>query len=111
MITVCSAATQRSAGFVLKLSTGKDVPLSEGLPLTRDELPGLEARGADGTVAIIQRRPSDPRTLLLLNRSRQPWTATERDGRERTVTPGMGIAVEPGVRVNFGEVHGRLIHE
>lgn len=110
-ITVCNAATRRSAGFVLKLSNGRDVLLSDGLPLTRDELPGLQAQGADGTVAIIQRRPSDPRTLLLLNRSRQPWTATERDGRHRTVTPGMGIAVEPDVRINFGEIHGRLVHE
>src|SRR5262249_31053509 len=61
-ITVCSAATRRGAGLVLQLSNGKNVPLSEGLPLTKEELPGLAAQSADGTVAIIQRRPSDPKT-------------------------------------------------
>jgi hypothetical protein len=108
-ITVCSAATRRGAGLVLQLSNGKDVPLSEGLPLTKEELPGLVAQSPDGTVAIIQRRPSDPKTLLLLNRSRTPWTAVERGAAPRTVTPGMGIPLGVGLRVNFGEVDGLLV--
>jgi Ca-activated chloride channel family protein len=106
-ITVCSPASARGIGYTLELSTGKKVLLSEGLPLTAEELSGLEAQAADGTVALVGRKPSDPGVLLLYNRSRQSWAVAE-DGNQRTIGPGFGLPLTPGMRINFGKVLGQL---
>jgi Ca-activated chloride channel family protein len=107
-ITVCNPASARGIGYTLELSTGKKVLLSEGLPLTAEELTGLEAQAADGTVALVGRKPSDPGVLLLYNRSRQSW-AVAQNGAQRTIGPGFGLPLTPGTRINFGKVQGQLI--
>ena len=59
-ITVCSPASSQKTGYTLQLSSGKAVLLQEGMPLTADDLPGLQARGQDGIVALVSRHPTQP---------------------------------------------------
>lgn len=110
-ITVCSPETTKEVGLILELSNGKKVPLSEGLPLTAEDLPGLLAGSPDGTVALVNRKPADPTVLMLRNRSKSPWTIAERSGETKTIDPGLGFQLEPGTRVNFGQVHGELVRK
>jgi len=107
-ITVCSPETVTRTGLMLELSTGHKVPLSDGLPLTAEELPGLQSNSPDGTVAIVGKKPSDPNVLLLRNRSKQSWTVHDAQGGTRSIDPGLGLPLEPGVEINFGRVQGRL---
>lgn len=108
-ITVCSPETVSRTGIMLELSNGQKVPLSDGLPLTADDLPGLQSNSPDGTVALVGKKPADPSILLLRNRSKQSWTVFERNGGSRAIDPGLGLQIEPGVEINFGRVQGRLI--
>ena len=64
------------------------IVLGEGLPLTMQELPGLHPSAADGTVALVGRKPSDPKVLLLRNRSREMWSITEPGGAHRHAVAG-----------------------
>jgi hypothetical protein len=108
-IKVCSAASARQSGYALQLSDGKGLRLGEGMPLTADDLRGLQPQGADGAVALVGQRPNDPRTLVLRNRSRQVWTIRKADGNVQTVEPGGGVELAVGVQINFGQVHGTLM--
>ncbi|MGF1579369.1 MAG: hypothetical protein ACFCD0_08410 [Gemmataceae bacterium] len=108
-IKVCSVETVESSGLVLELSTGRDVPLSEGMPLTAEDLPGLRPKGSDGIVALLSPRPADPTTLLFRNRSLQKWIAMYPDGRKSEVGPGFSVEALPGIIVHFAKgVHGRF---
>jgi Flp pilus assembly protein CpaB len=90
-VKVCTAAEAQPAGANLQLVVVRDVPLMVGMPLTADDIPGLEAQGADGIVALVSRRPNDPKVYLLRNRSRQPWTLTDAEGKQRKIESGLGI--------------------
>ncbi len=107
-VTLCSAAHAKKIGYRLHLSSGRSVALTEGLPLTAEDLPGLEAAGKDGIVALIATRPNDPGTLLLRNRSAQTWSAESRDGIFEMVEPTRSIAVADGMRISFGSIKGSL---
>lgn len=106
-IAVCSATSARAVGIALRLSDGTTVALREGMPLTADDVPGLQASAADGSVALVSRKPSDPRVLLLRNRSKQTWTVTDAAGK-RQVGPGLGVELIAGVTIDFGAVRGTL---
>src|SRR5262249_41116537 len=108
-IAVCSPASARTLGMALQLSNGKTVPLGEGLPLTAEDLPGLIPQGTDGTVALISRRPNDPKSMLLRNRSKQTWQLQDATGNPGTVEPGRAIELALNLLINFGQVQGRLV--
>jgi von Willebrand factor type A domain len=105
-VAVCSAASARGVGMTLQLSSGKTLALTEGMPLTPEDLPGLDPQAADGIVALISRRPSDPQVLLLRNRSKQTWTVTGAAGMRRTIEPGLGTELTAGCNVDFGVLRG-----
>ncbi len=105
-VTVRSAESGQKVEFTLRLSNGKTIPLSDGLPLTAQELPGLQAQSADGTVALISRKPSDPKILLLRNRSKQNWSTADPNGTTQAINPGLGVTLQNGVRINFGAIQG-----
>lgn len=107
-VAVCSAASARAVGMTLQLSSGKTLTLTEGMPLTPDDLPGLDPQAADGIVALISRRPSDPSVLLLRNRSKQTWTVADAAGMKRPIEPGLGTELTAECRIDFGVVHGIL---
>jgi Mg-chelatase subunit ChlD len=107
-VKVCSPASARQVGLALRLSNGRSLLLGVGMPLTGEDLPGLQPQAADGVVALVSARPSAPRSLLLRNRSRQTWTVVGRDGRPKTVEPGLGAELEAGLRVRFGHLTGVL---
>jgi len=107
-IAVCSPASARAIGFSLQLSSGKTLHLSEGMPLTADDIPGLESQGADGVVALISRRPADPRVLLLRNRSRQTWITQDAAGKQQRIDPGLGIELGHALQIHFGQLQARL---
>jgi hypothetical protein len=110
-ISLCSPSTTRTLGLVLQLSNGKNVALNEGMPLTADDIPGLQPQAADGAVALISRRPNDPKTLLLRNRSSQTWAAFDPRGVQSTVEPGRAIELTPNLMLNFGQLQGRLLQQ
>jgi hypothetical protein len=110
-ISLCSPSTTRTLGLVLQLSNGKNVALNEGMPLTAEDIPGLQPQGADGAVALISRRPNDPKTLLLRNRSNQTWAARDANGVQSTVEPGRAIELTPNVMLSFGQLQGRLLQQ
>jgi Mg-chelatase subunit ChlD len=107
-VTVRSAASARQIGYVLKLYNGRSYLLAQGLPLTAEELPGLEAQAADGVVALVASRPNDPASLLLRNRSKQPWTVVADDGTRQTTEPGGAVEMGAEVEVVFGGLRGML---
>ena len=108
-VTVRSATAAAGAEFVLRLSNGKTIPLSDGLPLTAQELPGLQTSSMDGTVALVSKKPADPKVLLLRNRSQQPWSSADTTGANQTVNPGLGIPLQAGTRIHFGNIHGEIV--
>lgn len=107
-IKVCTAAEARPAGANLQLVVVRDVPLMVGMPLTIDDIPGLEAQSPDGIVALVSRRPSDPKVYLLRNRSKQAWIVTDAEGKQRKVEPGLGIELASRCEIDFGQVKGVL---
>jgi Mg-chelatase subunit ChlD len=107
-ITVCSPASSQKTGYALQLSTGRSLPLQDGLPLTEEELPGLKPRGPDGIVALVGRHPTQPQQVQLRNRSAQSWSARLPDGGTQVIDPGRGVELSPGVQVNFGQVQGTI---
>jgi hypothetical protein len=110
-IAVCSAATVRQSGCTLRLADGKSIPLGIGMPLTPDDLPGLEPQGTDRTVALVSARPNDPHTLLLRNRSRQTWKTRDRHGASGEVEPGRGVELTAGMQIDFGPLRGILLQD
>ncbi len=107
-VKVCTAAEAQPAGASLQLVVVRDVPLMVGMPLTADDIPGLEAQGSDGIVALVSRRPSDPKVYLLRNRSKQAWLVTDAEGKQRKVEPGLGIELASRCEIDFGQVKGVL---
>jgi hypothetical protein len=107
-ITLCSAAHGRKVGYTLQLSNGAAFRLVEGLPLTEDDLPGSQAQGADGVVAVVASRPNDPARLLLCNRSKQTWVVSGSQGNLVSIGPGRGVELAPGVSISFGQLRGTL---
>ncbi|MBI2805794.1 MAG: VWA domain-containing protein [Planctomycetes bacterium] len=107
-VRVCSASSAQPTGANLQLVVVRDVPLLIGMPLTADDIPGLEPQGSDGIVALVSRRPNDPKVFLLRNRSKQAWTVTDADGKQRTVGPGLGIELASRCEIDFGQVKGAL---
>jgi hypothetical protein len=108
-IKVCSPASSQTTGYALHLSNGRTVPLQEGMPLTAEDVPGLQPRGQDGIVAIVSRHPTQPREVSLRNRSSQAWSARNADGGTQVVEPGRGLELADGARINFGQVQGEII--
>jgi hypothetical protein len=107
-IKVCSAASARPVGANLQLVLARNLPLMEGMPVTSDDIPGLEPKGTDGIVALVSRRPNDPKVVLLRNRSKQAWTMTDAQGNRRTIEPGQGIELTSRCEIDFGQVKGAL---
>lgn len=107
LLTVRSDASAMPTGATLQLFQVRQVSLFEGMPLTSEDVPGLEPQGADGVVALVSRRPSDPKMLLLRNRSKQTWVVKDGSG-ERTVAPGMSVELSSRCQINFGQVKGTL---
>jgi MFS family permease len=107
-VKVCSAANAVPTGASLQLVVARAVPLMIGMPLTADDIPGLEAQGADGVVALVSRRPNNPKVFLLRNRSKQTWVVTEADGKERKVEPGLSIELSSRCEIDFGQVKATL---
>ncbi len=107
-IRICSATDATPTGASLQLIVLRDVPLMIGMPLTADDIPGLEAQGADGIVALVSRRPNNPKIYLLRNRSKQAWTVTEADGKQRKVEPGLSIELSAKCEIDFGQVKATL---
>jgi hypothetical protein len=108
VVALRSAAQARQAGCTLRLSNGASFHLVEGLPLTAEDLPGLEAQGTDSVVALVSSRPNDPATLLLRNRSKQVWVLRGPDGGEQIIGPGRGLELSSNGSISFGQLQGTL---
>ena len=106
-MTVHSDASATPTGASLELMQVRQLNLLEGMPLTTEDLPGLEPQGSDGVVALVSRRPADPKALLLRNRSKQTWVVTDQGG-ERTVNPGQSAELSARCQINFGQAKGTL---
>jgi len=107
-IKVCSPAHADPTGAHLQLIVIRDLALMIGMPLTGDDIPGLEPQGSDGIVALVSRRPNNPKIFLLRNRSKQAWTVTEADGKQRKVEPGLSIELSVRCEIDFGQVKATL---
>jgi Ca-activated chloride channel family protein len=107
-VSVCSPGSAQASGYTLQLAQGKALDLGVGMPLTAEDLPGLEAQGQDGVVALVSRRPGNAQVLVLRNRSRQTWTARRGDGARQAVEPGRGIDLDADLLIDFGGLRGRL---
>jgi hypothetical protein len=101
-------ATAASGGAMsLRLSNGKTLQLQDGMPLTGEDLPGLQAQGADGIVALVSPRPANRAILLLRNRSKQVWKVRDANGI-RDVGPGLSVELTTSFDIAFGAVQGRF---
>jgi Ca-activated chloride channel family protein len=107
-VTLRSVAASRRTGYVLALAGGRSIALLDGMPLTAEDLPGLEPKGSDGMVAIVSAQPGRAQEVLLRNRSRQSWTMHDAAGRPQAIDPGRGVELAPGVAVDFGQVRGTI---
>lgn len=111
VVTVRSAEHARQAGHTLRLSSGASFRLVEGLPLTAEDVPGLQAEGADRVVAVVGTRPNDPSVLLLRNRSRQSWALIGSDGSRRVLASGGAVELSFDGIILFGNVEGTFRRE
>lgn len=107
-IKVCSVASARPTGATLRLIQVRHLSLMDGMPLTTEDIPGLEPQGSDGVVALVSRRPNDPNSFLLRNRSKKAWTVLDGSGQKRTVEPGLGIELHSPCEIDFGQARGKL---
>ena len=107
-VTLCSPGQSRAGAPGLRLSTGETHALSNGLPLTAENIPGLQAQQADGVVALVSSRPGQANALMLRNRSRSAWRVTMPDGSVQTIEAGLGVVLQPGIRISFGATEGWL---
>jgi hypothetical protein len=105
-VTMRSVAASRRTGYELALIGGQSLQLQEGMPLTAEDLPGLEPKGADGMVALVSAQPNRPQEVLLRNRSKQSWTAWDTGNKKQIIEPGRGVELADGVEVDFGQVAG-----
>jgi Ca-activated chloride channel family protein len=105
-VTMRSVSASRRTGYELALIGGETLQLQEGMPLTPEDLPGLEPKGTDGMVALVSAQPNRPQEVLLRNRSKQTWTAWDASGRKQPIEPGRGVELATGVEVDFGQVAG-----
>ncbi|MFO0969037.1 MAG: GYF domain-containing protein [Gemmataceae bacterium] len=106
-IAVRSAQQAEATGLALVFK-GKALALSDGLPITEEDIPDLKAQGTDGVVALVSPRPSNREILLLRNRSKQTWKVIEEDGQERAINPGLSIELTKPCAVLFGRTRARL---
>ena len=102
-IRVCSPASAKPTGVTLQLAIARNVSLMDGMPLTADDIPGLEAKGMDGVVAMVSKRPTTPQVYLLRNRSKQAWSVTDAEGKKREIGPGLSIELTSKCEVDFGQ--------
>jgi len=107
-IILCSPESAGHIGVVLELDSGRFIPLSEGLPLTAEDIPGLHSSYPDGTVALVSPKTAEPDLLLLFNRSKEEWRATDANGITKIIYPDLGVTLNVGTRINFGRVQGEL---
>jgi len=110
-VTMRSVEQARKVGFALCLSNQKEICLTEGMPLTAAELPGLDSQAADGMVLLVSAHPRDAKKLVLRNRSKQTWAARKSDGVTQEIAPGGSIELANGLRVNFGKIQATLKRE
>jgi hypothetical protein len=110
-VTMRSVEQARKLGFALSLSNQQEISLSEGMPLTAAELPGLEAQGSDGMVLLVSAHPRDPQKHVLRNRSKQTWRIRKPDGAQLDVQPGASIDLVHGLSVHFGKIKALLKRE
>ncbi|MFO0964333.1 MAG: protein kinase [Gemmataceae bacterium] len=108
-IMLCNPESVGRVGFALALSNGRTIPLSEGLPLTAEDLPGLHTSYPDGMVALVSPKTAEPDLLLLSNRSQQQWKMTDARGAMRIIDPGVGVTLASGTRIDFGRIEGQLV--
>lgn len=68
------------------------------------------AGGYDFTkvIASVSQHPSDPTKWGLKNNSGSRWTCNYQDGRVVDVEPGKNLALQSGIRVNFGKAEGEI---
>ena len=105
--TAPQPARRPTSGFSLRLSTGKTVPLSDGMKLSTADIPGLQA-SAGNTVAEVGRNPNDPNVMGLKNLSRTAWTATVGNQNRVQVAPGRNVRIAAGTKISFGSVDAEI---
>lgn len=96
--------------LVLRVSTGRTVPLGDDGWLSITDLPGLQSAGGPG-VAQVCRNPSDPGVRGLRNGSQAAWTAYMPNGSVLEVAPGRTVRLAEGVRIQFGMVEAEVMVE
>lgn len=101
------ATAQSGAGFTLRLSTGKTIPLADSVKLSTVDIPGLQASNGT-TVAEVGRNPNDPNVLGLKNLSRSAWTATLANRDRVQVDPGRNVRIATGTKISFGSVSAEI---
>lgn len=101
------AVAAAGGAMTLRLSNGKTLQLMDGMPLTAQDLPGLQPQGTDGIVALVSPRPSNRAVLLLRNRSKQGWKVRDAKGI-RDVGPGLSVELTSSFDIAFGGVQGRF---
>jgi hypothetical protein len=103
-----SAEQARKLGYALCLSNDDEISLTEGMPLTAEELPGLESQGTDGMVLLVSAHPRDAKKVVLRNRSKQTWKGRKADGTQQDIAPGASIELGIGLQINFGKIKATL---
>jgi len=98
----------RAGGFLLRVSSGRTIQLSEGIRLSPTDIPGLKANIASETVAEVSQHPNDPTILGLKNLSNRSWDVTVVAGDRRQIEPGRSIRLAIGTKIDFGSVTGEI---
>ncbi len=89
---------------------GRVFPLSEGVRLTTDDLPELEATAANMVAVEVMQNPFDPSILALKNLTRANWIVVMPDSSQHSIEPGKSVRVAPNTTIQFGPVEGKIEH-
>lgn len=93
--------------LVLRVSTGRTVPLKNSGWLFPSDLPGLQPASGPG-VALVCQNPSDPAVYGLRNQSQSTWTAQMPSGSSLQIPPEKTVRLAPGVQIGFGLVRAEV---
>jgi hypothetical protein len=84
------------------------IVMADGAAVYGSHLNPSNAAAAGKLIGRVVRHPDRPDLIGLENLTTAPWRVVLPNGDEATVVPNKRIRIEPGVRIDFGVIEGRV---
>ena len=105
-----AAPAPRGADWTLVVNNVR-YPIKPGTQVQYQVLGSAGAGRGKGALAEVEANPNDAAALGLRNSSSGAWRATLPSGEVIDVPQGRVVRLQPGVKIDFGGVEGRVLNE